>query len=49
MLSRAVRCPDCGSHNHSGAEFCQKCGGVLYERRETPVDDYRSMIYFSMN
>ncbi len=45
MLARTLRCRECGSHNHSGTEFCQKCGGVMYKRRELQQDRYTDILF----
>ena len=30
MKNKNVRCSVCGSHNWSGALYCEKCSGNLY-------------------
>jgi hypothetical protein len=34
---RSISCPECGYNNHSGANFCSKCGYKITKINETQI------------
>lgn len=38
-LKNAIACPECGTNNNKGSEFCSKCGTKLSEKVEDCEED----------
>jgi len=46
MRTQKLQCPQCGTSNWSGAEYCRKCSGALYRERDAAQELFRPRNWF---